>query len=178
MALAVLAPQCYSSGLEVDVLPLHTEGLSATHAGHRQQVPEGMEAVVTGRIKEGPQLNGPKSSSISHVRPAVILDSSEQALLAVGEGQGVAVHAGDDRSRNLSRSYATPDGADMLAEQAADTTILIDLGLALKRIEAHGLVGAVVADDVAQPAADTLVWVHFGNHMPGLGMLARIDDES
>ena len=66
----------------------------------------------------------------------------------------------------------------MLAEQATDATILIDLRLALKRIEAHGLVGAVVADDVAHPAADTLVRVHFGNDMPGLVMLARVDDES
>jgi hypothetical protein len=32
--------------------------LAAAHAGHRQQPPEGVEAVVAGRLEEGPDLGG------------------------------------------------------------------------------------------------------------------------
>ena len=62
----------------------------------------------------------------------------------------------------------SPHGAHVPAEQATDAALLVDLGLARGGVEAHGLVGAVVADHVTQPAADAFVGIHLGDDVHGL----------
>ena len=42
-----------AAGLHVDIVPAKTEGLSPAHAGHGQQAPEGVEAIVGDVTEEG-----------------------------------------------------------------------------------------------------------------------------
>lgn len=93
------------------------------------------------------------------------------------ERQRVRVHAPDDDRVLLYGRDAVPHRTYVLAQQAADAPLLVDLRFTRAAIKTHGLIRPVVTDNVTPPAADALVPIHLRNDMFGLMVFRRIDRE-
>src|SRR5664280_465804 len=139
-----------------------TFSLDERSRGARLTLVGGRRAVLASSATTArPPLTRPRRHSSAVRRDAPVRRPHHQGPVRLAasptrdEVHSVAVHARSHRPRDLSGTYAIPHRADVPAKQAADASLLVDLGLARQGVEAHGLVRTVMTDDVAQAASDT-----------------------